>query len=104
MGAMSEQESASGPKHAGNTPPRLVEYVYWGAIVGLAGGLGALFVVSVHYARAIGLSPAECAAVGCAVTVLLSHPVGLLGLAVGAACGALCGVVGHTIRHRFRAG
>jgi hypothetical protein len=100
---MSDEESGSGRSNRGNAVPRLIEYVYWGAIVGLAGGLGTLFVVSVHYARAIGLSPAECAAVGCAVTLLLSHPVGLLGLAVGAACGAFCGVVAHTIRHRWRA-
>lgn len=99
MTAMSEKGSSIGPNSAANDAPRLGPYVLWGAVVGLMGGLGTLFVVSVYYGAAMGLAPAACVALGCAMTVLLSQPAGLLGLAAGAACGAVCGFVAHYVRH-----
>jgi hypothetical protein len=84
--------------------PGLAPYVFWGALVGLIAALVTVFVVSVGYAHTLGLAPASCAVTGCVMTVMLSQPAGLCGLAAGAASGAVCGLVGHYLRHRLRAG
>jgi CHASE2 domain-containing sensor protein len=99
---MSEKGSSIGPTHSANDVPRLGRYVFWGAVVGLIGGLGALFVVSVYYGETLGLAPASCVLLGCAMTVLLSQPAGLFGAVAGALCGAVCGFVAHYVRHSLR--
>ena len=95
MNAMSEK----GP----NDVPRLTPYVLWGAIIGVIGGLAALFVMTAYYGHTCGLTTGACIALGCAMTVLLAQPAGLLGLLAGAACGAVCGFVAHYVHHSLLA-
>ncbi len=103
MNAMSEKGTSIGPNRTANDVPRLGHYVLWGAVVGAIGGLATLFVVTVYYGETLGLAPASCVLLGCAMTVLLSQPAGLLGLAAGAACGAVCGFVTHYVHHSLHA-
>jgi hypothetical protein len=103
MSATSEKESGTDPTSTANDDSPVSQYVYWGAIIGLMSGLASLFVVSVYYGQVCGLAPAACLVFGCALTVMLSHPAGLIGLGAGALVGAVCGFVSHFVRHRFRA-
>lgn len=99
---MSENESGTSAERTAKPALGPGELVYWGGFVGLAGALGALFVVSVHYGETLGLAPGRCVVVGCAMTVMLSQPVGLAGLAAGIGCGALVGAVYGFVRRRRR--
>ncbi len=80
-----------------STVPQKVHFVYWGAVIGLFAGLATLFTVSTAYGAASGLAPANCAALGGVTTLLLSQPIGLAGILVGAACGALWALVAHRV-------
>lgn len=91
---------------SGIDPPRenptSVHYTYWGAVIGVIAGIATLFAVSTGYAATNGHGGAlECAAFGSLSTLLLSQPVALAGLAVGAACGAACALVAHLL-HQSR--
>jgi hypothetical protein len=100
---MSEKGSNISPNRSPNDVPRLTPYVIWGAVIGVTGGLAALFVMTAYYGHTLGLTTGACVALGCAVTVLLSQPAGLFGLLAGAACGGVCGFVAHYVHHSLRA-
>ena len=102
MIVMSEKVSNIGRNSTASDVPQLGRYVLWGAVTGLVGGLAMLFVVSVYYGHTLGLAPASCAVLGCAMTVLLSQPAGLVGAVAGAVGGAVCGFVAHRVRHSSR--
>ena len=90
---------------SGIDPPRAVServrFVFWGAVIGLLAGLASLFAVSAVYGAMSGLEPANCAAFASVTTLLLSQPIGLAGILVGAACGGTCALVAH---HAHRSG
>lgn len=103
MNDMSEKGPSIGANRTANDVPPLGHYVFWGAVVGLIGGLGTLFVVSVYYGATLGLAPASCVLLGCAMTVLLVQPAGLIGVLAGAACGAVFGFAAHYVHRALRA-
>ena len=78
-------------KWAGTDPPRTTpkprNCVYYGAAAGLVIALAAFFVGSTIYAGATGLCAGNCATLGSITTVLLSQPIALVGIIIGAACG-----------------
>jgi hypothetical protein len=78
---------------------RRATHVVVGGIVGLAVGVAALFVLVTLYGQAIGLAPANCAVLSCVLTLLLSQPVGILGMVAGATVGAVTGGVVHHKRY-----
>jgi hypothetical protein len=80
---------------------RLVTFVFWGCAAGLVAGVGMLFVLAVAYGEAIGLSPGACALFACSVTVLLSQPAGVAGMASGAAVGAVAGGIVYYVHHHL---
>lgn len=61
--------------------------VFCGAAAGLIIALTAFFVGSTYYASVAGLCAASCAALGSFMTIVLSQPVALAGIVIGAACG-----------------
>jgi hypothetical protein len=77
-------------------------YCFWGAVAGLFAGIVALYVVALLYEHALGVSLAQCAAIGCAITLLLSQPVGIGGMAIGAIVGAVAGTIIFRRRHSGR--
>ncbi len=72
-------------------------YVLVGAVVGLLTAVGILFAVSLLHGQSIGLSAANCLVASCVMTLLLSQPVGLSGIVVGATAGS---VLGYAFHHR----
>jgi hypothetical protein len=90
-------------KWSGVNPPtatsKTAHYVFWGSVIGLFAGLATLFAVSTYYGALTGLEAANCVALGSVMTVMLSQPVGLGGLVVGAACGGLCAAVARAVHH-----
>ena len=72
--------------------PQSVHYVFWGATIGVVGGLVTLLTTATYYGAISGLSAAECAAFGSLMTMMLSQPAGLAGLLVGAVCGGTCAI------------
>ena len=75
-------------------PPKLsraIRHVFWGAVLGLAVGLGTAFALALLDGYSQGMSPLACLAYGCTLTVLLSHPAGLGGMLLGATLGAFTG-------------
>ena len=85
-----------------NTPkaiPKTANYVFWGAVIGLFGGLATLFAVSTYYGALTGLEAANCVALGSVMTVMLSQPVGLGGLLVGAGFGGICAGLVRAFHH-----
>ena len=82
-----------------NAIPKSVHYVFWGAVIGVIGGLATLLTIATYYGAITGLSAAECAAFGSLMTVMLSQPAGLAGLLIGAACGGTCAIFAHYL-HR----
>ena len=97
---MTNSESNAGSDYSDNNVSRLSRYVYWGAAVGVIGSLTMLFVVVFFYGQSLGLSAGECTLLGCVTTILLSQPVGIIGILAGGAVGMLCGVVGYWRRHK----
>ena len=81
--------------------PKSVHYVFWGAVIGVIGGLVTLLTIATSYGAISGLSAAECAAFGSLMTVMLSQPAGLAGLVVGAVCGGTCAIFARHL-HRSR--
>ena len=81
--------------------PQSVHYVFWGAVIGVIGGLVALLTTATYFGAISGLTAAECAAFGSLMTVMLSQPAGLVGLLVGAACGGTVAIFAHFL-HRSR--
>jgi len=96
MNAISQYQSGIDPP---KKVPELVHYVFRGAVIGMLAGLATLFAMSTAYGAVSGLAPAECAVLGSVMTVLLSQPVALVGIAAGATCGATCALVAHLV-HR----
>ena len=86
--------------HTPQEVPKSAHFVFWGAVVGLIAGLAVLFSGSC-IAAVTAAEPASCAAVGTFMTLALSYPVALAGVAVGAACGGICAMVGCCV-DRFR--
>ena len=85
-----------------NAIPERVNYVFWGAVIGVLAGLASLFAVSTSYAAMTGLGgPVDCAVFGSITTLLLSQPVALVGIIVGAVCGGACAMIAH-IAHGSR--
>ena len=89
---LSQHQSGIDPP---STVPRWAHYVFWGAVIGVLAGLATLFAASTYYGATTGLAPVDCAIFGSVMTVWLSQPVGLIGLAAGAACGGTCALVAH---------
>lgn len=81
--------------------PKSVHYVFWGAAIGVIGGLVTLLTTATYFGAMSGLSATECAAFGSLMTVMLSQPAGLAGLLVGAACGGTCAIFARHL-HRSR--
>jgi hypothetical protein len=85
-----------------NTPkavPKTANYVFWGSVIGLFAGLATLFAVSTYYGALTGMDPANCVALGSVMTVMLSQPVGLGGLLVGAGVGGLFAGLARVVHH-----
>ncbi len=80
---------------------RLLKFVFWGGAAGFAAGVGVLLVLAVSYGTAIGLSPGACALFACSITVLLSQPAGIAGMATGAAVGAVAGGIVYYVHHHL---
>ena len=80
-------------KWTGSDPPRTNPQprncVYCGAVAGLLIALVAFFVGSTIYAGYAGLCAENCATLGSFMTIVLSQPIAIAGILVGAACGAL---------------
>ena len=81
--------------------PQGVHYVFWGAAIGVIGGLVTLLTIATSYGAISGLTAAECAAFGSLMTVMLSQPAGLAGLLIGAVCGGTCAIFARYL-HRSR--
>ena len=79
--------------------PKSAHYVFRGSVIGLVAGLATLFTVSTSYGAFTGLEAANCVALGSVMTVMLSQPVALFGLLVGAACGGLCAGLARALHH-----
>ena len=79
--------------------PKTANYVFWGSVIGLFAGLATLFAVSTYYGAMTGMEAANCVALGSVMTVMLSQPVGLGGLLVGAGCGGLCAGLVRAFHH-----
>jgi hypothetical protein len=86
--------------HTPKDVPKSCRFVFWGAAAGLIAGLAVLFSSSC-IAAITAAEPASCAAVGSFMTLALSYPVAVAGVAVGAACGGVCAMVGCCV-DRFR--
>ncbi len=69
--------------------------MFRGAVIGTIVALAALFAGSTYFAAASGIETVNCAVFGCFVTVLLSQPAAIIGIAAGAALGGLCALVVH---------
>ena len=78
-------------KWSGVDPPRTApkprNCVFRGAVAGLIIALAAFFVASTYYVGVAGLCDGSCATIGSFITILLSQPVALAGMVIGAACG-----------------
>jgi hypothetical protein len=85
-----------------NTAFRWATYILAGGAAGLAIGVVALFVAATLYGEALGFSAGACAIFGCLITLLLSEPVGVAGMIVGAAVGGVAGAVVFHAHHAKR--
>ena len=78
-------------KWSGVDPPRTVpkpcNCVWCGAVAGLIIALVAFFVGSTYFAGLAGLCNGSCAALGTFMTIVLSQPIALAGILIGAALG-----------------
>jgi hypothetical protein len=97
---MAEKSAAATAVRRPSVIPWWLRYVVVGCVAGLVICVASLFVVSVFYGAALGLSPLACAAASCVLTLLLSQPAGLAGMVAGATVGAVAGVVVWYARHR----
>lgn len=79
--------------------PKSTHYMFWGAVIGMFAGLVSLFAASTGYAAMTGLEPVNCAIFGSFMTVTLSQPAALFGVAVGTACGGICALAAHCVHH-----
>ncbi len=69
------------------TAPKPCNCVFCGAVAGLIIALATFFVGSTYYAEAAGLCASSCVAMGSFMTIVLSQPIALAGIVIGAACG-----------------
>ena len=99
MGTLSRKWSGSDPDSARRT----CNCVYCGAAVGLVIALAAFFVVSIYYAGAAGLCAGNCTTLSSFMTILLSQPVALAGIVIGAAIGGVYACASCRIRKRQEA-
>ena len=78
-------------KWSGIDPPRAApkacNCAFCGAVAGLIIALTVFFVGSTYYAGAAGLCASSCVATGTFMTLVLSQPLALAGIVIGAACG-----------------
>ncbi len=78
-------------KWSGTDPPRTPSKprncVYCGAVAGLLIALAGFFVASTYYIGVAGLCAGNCATLGSFMTIVLSQPIALAGIVIGAACG-----------------
>ena len=95
--------NAKADKWSGVNPPtatsKAAHYVFRGSVIGLVAGLATLFTVSTSYGAFTGLEAGSCVALGSVMTVLLSQPVALFGILVGAICGGVCAALGRAVHH-----
>ena len=78
-------------KWSGADPPqahkRSCNCVFCGGVAGLMIALAVFFGGSTYFASVNGLCAASCFTLGTYMTILLSQPVALAGVLMGAACG-----------------
>ncbi len=78
-------------KWSGTDPPGTAvqprNCVYRGAVAGLLIALAGFLVASTYYVGYAGLCAENCATLGSFLTIVLSQPVALAGIVVGAAIG-----------------
>lgn len=101
MKTISHHESGIDPPRE---PPTSAHYTFWGALIGVIAGLATLFAVSTGYAATNGHGALDCAAFGSMTTLLLSQPVALAGLTIGAVCGGACALVAHFVHQSGSSG
>lgn len=91
---------------SGIDPPSTesVNYVFWGAVIGVLAALASLFAMSTYYGATTGLGAVDCAVFGSFMTLLLSQPAALAGLLAGAVCGGACALVAHFAHRSWRSG
>ena len=73
--------------NAPRSSPEPRNCVYRGAVAGLLIALAAFFVSSTYYVGYAGLCAGNCATVGSFLTIVLSQPIALAGIVIGAAIG-----------------
>ena len=95
-------------RQSGLDPPKTVStssrYVFWGAVIGTVVALATVFAGSTFFAAASGIETVNCAVFGCFVTVLLSQPAAVIGIAAGAAVGGVCALVVRFVHKSRRHG
>jgi hypothetical protein len=93
-------EKLTVPMTSGTMPwvPPWARNVFWGGVVGLAVGVAVAFALAIVDGFARGMSPLACAAYGCTLTMLLSHPAGIGGMLLGAVLGAFGGSCYRALR------
>lgn len=74
---------------------RWVKYVLAGGAAGMVIGILVLFVAALLFGESLGLAGGQCVLLGCALTLMVSQPVGAVGMLIGAAVGAVAGAVLH---------
>ena len=84
MTSLSSRWSGIDPRRTFQKPRNCV---FCGAVAGLVIALTTFFIGSTYYAGVAGLCAASCAALGSFMTIVLSQPIALLDIVVGAACG-----------------
>jgi hypothetical protein len=99
---MPEKEPSPPTRDQPKPPLPLGTYVYRGGITGFLVGIVTTLVLGSLYAHTLGLAVAKCVTFGCLAALLLSHPAGLCGMAMGAAGGAVVGAIAHRVRHSPR--
>mgnify|MGYP001821665007 CR=1 FL=1 len=69
------------------TSRRSCNCVFCGGVAGLIIALAVFFGGGTYFASVSGLCAASCVSLGTFMTIMLSQPVALAGVVVGAACG-----------------
>lgn len=73
--------------HPPRSSPEPRTCVYRGAVAGLLIALAAFLVGSTYYVGYAGLCDGNCATLGSFLTIVLSQPIALAGIIIGAAVG-----------------
>jgi len=84
MTTLSKKWSSTDPPR---TSRRSCNCVFCGGVAGLIITLAVFFSGSTYFASVNGLCAASCVTLGTFITIMLSQPVALAGVVIGAACG-----------------